>query len=170
MLFHFYITSATLKIKQLGYGLYHSEYQSIYGSADLAYKNFAYLTVTGRNDWYSTLAPGKTNYIYPSVSGSFVFSELLHIPNLDLGKIRLSYADVGGEADGPYQTLQTYGIQGTLDVPNGTFPVGTAGSTQVPNSALNHLQEKNLKIGTEMDFFKNRLRIDLAVYQKKVIE
>ena len=141
----------------MGYGLYHSEYQSIYGSADLAYKNFLYLTVTGRNDWYSTLSPGKKNYLYPSVSSSFVFSELLHIPNMDFGKLRLSYADVGGEADGPYQTLQTYGIQGTLDVPNGTFPVGTAGSTQVPNSALKPSSRKEFEIGTEMDFFKNRI-------------
>ncbi|MEO8712638.1 MAG: SusC/RagA family TonB-linked outer membrane protein, partial [Parafilimonas sp.] len=155
--------------KSEDYGLYHSEYQSIYGSADLAYKNYAYLTITGRNDWYSTLAPGKTHYLYPSVSGSFVYSEFLHIPNLDLGKLRLSYADVGGEADGPYQTLQTYGIQGTLIVPNGTFPIGTAGGGQVPNSNLKPSSRKEFEIGTEMDFFKNMLRFDLAAYQKKVI-
>lgn len=150
------------------YGLYHSEFESIYGSADFSYKNYAYLTVTGRNDWYSTLAPGKTHYLYPSVSSSFVFSELLHIPNLDLGKLRLSYADVGGEADGPYQTLQTYGIQGTLIVPNGTFPIGTAGNGTVPNSALKPSSRKEYEIGTEMDFFKSRLRLDVAAYQKKV--
>ncbi len=157
-----------LEDKVLGYGLFHSEYQSIYGSADLAYKNFLYFTITGRNDWYSTLSPGKKNYLYPSINSSFVFSELLHIPNMDLGKLRLSYADVGGEADGPYQTLQTYGVQGTLEVPNGTFPVGTAGSTQVPNSALKPSSRKEVEIGTEMDFFKNRIRLDLALYQKKV--
>ncbi|MEP6684597.1 MAG: SusC/RagA family TonB-linked outer membrane protein [Parafilimonas sp.] len=150
------------------YGLYHSEFESVYGSADFAYKNFAYLTVTGRNDWYSTLAPGKINYLYPSINGAFVFSEFLHIPNLDLGKLRLSYADVGGEADGPYQTLQTYGISGTLQVPYGTFPIGSAGNGQVPNSGLKPSSRKEFEIGTEMDFFKNRLRFDLAAYQKRV--
>ncbi len=154
--------------KSEGYGLYHSEFESVYGSADFAYKNFAYLTVTGRNDWYSTLAPGKINYLYPSINGSFVFSEFLHVPSMNFGKLRLSYADVGGEADGPYQTLQTYGIQGTLQVPNGTFPIGTAGSGQVPNSGLRPSSRKEFEAGTEMDFFKNRLRTDLAVYQKKV--
>jgi TonB-linked SusC/RagA family outer membrane protein len=154
--------------KNEGYGLYHSEFFSIYGSADLAYKNYAYLTVTGRSDWYSTLSPGKINYTYPSVSGSFVFSELFNIPNMDLGKLRLSYADVGGEADGAYQTLQTYGIQGTLTVPNGTFPIGVAGSTQVPNSGLRPSSRKEFEIGTEDDFFKKRLRFDLSVYQKRV--
>ncbi len=154
--------------KSEGYGLYHSEFFSVYGSADLAYKNYAYLTVTGRNDWYSTLAPGKTHYLYPSVSGSFIYSELLHIPNMDLGKIRLSYADVGGEADGTYLTLQTYGIQGTLQVPGGTFPIGSAGSGQVPNSGLRPSSRKEFEVGTEEEFFKSRLRFDLAVYQKKV--
>lgn len=152
-----------------GYALSHAEYWSVYGSADLSYKNFAYLTVTGRNDWYSTLAPGKTNYLYPSLSGSFVFSELWHIPHMDLGKIRLSYAEVGGEVEGPYQTLQGYGVQPVpLDVANGVFPIGFAGSSQVPNSGLIPSSRKEFEIGTEMDFFQNRLRFDLAVYQKKI--
>lgn len=157
-----------LEDKSENYALYHSKYQSVYGSADFAYKNFAYLTVTGRNDWYSTLAPGKTNYLYPSVSGSFVFSDLLHIPHMDLGKLRISYADVGGEAEGAYRTLQSYAIQATLEVPNGTYPVGVAGSGEVPNSGLKPSSRKEFEIGTEMDFFQNRLRFDLAVYQKKV--
>ncbi|HVW13684.1 MAG TPA: SusC/RagA family TonB-linked outer membrane protein [Mucilaginibacter sp.] len=152
------------------YGLNHEEYNSLYASADLGYKNFLYLTITGRSDWYSTLAPGKINYTYPSVSGSFVFSELLHIPAMDMGKLRLSYADVGGEAEGPYQTLQGYAIQGTLTVPAGTFPVGVAGSTTVPNPLLRPSSRREFEAGTEMDFFKNRLRLDLAVYQKNVID
>jgi TonB-linked SusC/RagA family outer membrane protein len=159
-----------LETLQDGYILNNEEYQSIYASADLAYKNFLYLRVTGRNDWYSTLAPGKITYLYPSVSGSFVFSELLHMPAMDLGKLRLSYASVGGAADQPYQTLQTYGIQGTLIVPSGTYPIGAAGSTTVPNSGLRPSKRQEFEIGTEMDFLKNRLRFDLAVYQKKVID
>jgi TonB-linked SusC/RagA family outer membrane protein len=155
-----------------GYAINTEEYQSIYGSADIAYKNFFYLTITGRNDWYSTLSPGKINYLYPSISSSFVFSELLNIPSMDLGKLRVSYASVGGAADQPYQTLQTYGIQGTLISPiSGTpYPIGTAGNSTVPNSGLTPSQRREFEIGTEMDFFKNRLRFDLAVYQKKVID
>jgi TonB-linked SusC/RagA family outer membrane protein len=160
-----------LEVLQEGYALNNEEYQSIYGSADIAYKNFLYLMVTGRNDWYSTLAPGKINYLYPSISASFVFSELLHIPSMDLGKLRVSYASVGGAADQPYQTLQTYGIQGTLIPPSGTaYPIGTAGNSTVPNSGLRPSQRQEFEIGTEMDFFKNRLRFDLSAYQKKVID
>jgi len=152
------------------YALNNEEFESVYGSADLAYKDFLYFTVTGRNDWYSTLAPGKINYLYPSFSGSFVFSELLHIPAMDLGKLRLSYANVGGAADNPYQTLQTYAIQGTLTVTNGVFPIGIAGNGQVPNSGLKPSSRQEIEGGIEMDFFKNRLRFDLTIYQKKVID
>jgi len=146
------------------------KFESVYGTADLAYKDFLYLTVTGRNDWYSTLAPGKINYLYPSVSGSFVFSELFHIPDMDLGKLRLSYADVGGAADAPYQTLQTYATAGTLTNPNGVFPIGTAGIGQVNNNNLKPSSRREIEAGLEMDFFKNRLRFDLAIYQKKVTD
>lgn len=166
----FLYTIGNLENLQEGYALNNEEYQSVYASADLSYKNYLYLTVTGRNDWYSTLAPGKLNYLYPSVSGSFVFSELLHIPAMNLGKLRLSYAAVGGAAESPYQTLQTYGIQGTLNVPGGVFPIGSAGGGTVPNSGLKPSKREEFEIGTEMDFFKNRLRFDVAVYQKKVID
>jgi len=149
----------------------NEEFQSLYGSIDFSYKSFLYLTVTGRNDWYSTLSPGVINYLYPSVSAAFVFSELLHIENMDLGKLRLSYADVGGAADSPYQTLQTYGISGTYAPPNGgTYPIGTAGNGTVPNSGLKPSKRKEIEAGTEMDFFKDRLRFDLAVYHKEVID
>jgi len=159
-----------LEVLQESYTLNQEEFESIYGSADFGYKNFLYLTVTGRNDWYSTLAPGKVNYLYPSFSGSFVYSELVKIPGMDIGKLRLSYADVGGEADNPYQTLQTYGIGGTLSVASGNYPLGTAGSGLVPNSALRPSKRKEFEIGTEDDFFNNRLRIDLAYYHKNVID
>lgn len=146
------------------------EFQSVYGDLDLQYKNLLYLTITGRNDWYSTLSPGKINYLYPSFSGSFVFSELLHMPAMDMGKLRLSYANVGGAADNPYQTLQYYTIQGTLNISNGSFPIGQAGNGAIPNGNLRPSSRREIEAGTEMDFFKDRLRFDLAVYQKKVID
>ena len=138
--------------------------KSIYGTFDFAYKNYLYLSATGRNDWYSTLAPGKTNYFYPSVSGSFVFSELIHIPAMDMGKLRVGYANVGGEADAPYQTLLGYNNIGNL---NG-FPIGNiSNGGTVPNAALEPSSAKEFEIGTELTFFVNRLHFDVAYYNKK---
>ena len=138
--------------------------KSIYGTLDFSYKNFLYLTATGRNDWYSTLAPGKTNYFYPSLSGSFVFSELVHLPGLDLGKLRVGYANVGGEADSPYQTLLGYNNVGNL----GGHPIGNiSNGTTVPNALLEPSSAKELEIGTELTFADDRLHFDIAYYNKK---
>jgi TonB-linked SusC/RagA family outer membrane protein len=138
--------------------------KSLYGTFDFSYKNYLYLTATGRNDWYSTLAPGKTNYFYPSLSGSFVFSELLHVPWMDLGKLRVGYANVGGEADQPYQTLLGYNNVGNL---NG-HPVGSiSNGATVPNAELEPSSAKELEIGTELTFLKSRLHFDIAYYNKK---
>ncbi|HEY5465235.1 MAG TPA: SusC/RagA family TonB-linked outer membrane protein [Hanamia sp.] len=138
--------------------------KSIYGTLDFSYKNYLYLAATGRNDWYSTLAPGKTNYFYPSVSGSFVFSELIHIPALDMGKLRVGYANVGGEADQPYQTLLGYNNIGNL---NG-YPIGNiSNGGTVPNDKLQPSSAKEFEVGTELDFFSSRLHFDVAFYNKK---
>ena len=72
----------------------------LYGEFRASYKNLVYLTVTGRNDWSSTLPVNNRSYFYPSVSGSFVFTELLPKNNvLSFGKIRGSWARVGKDAD-----------------------------------------------------------------------
>jgi TonB-linked SusC/RagA family outer membrane protein len=137
--------------------------KSIYGTLDFSYKSFLYLSGTGRNDWYSTLAPGKTNYFYPSVSGSFVFSELLHLSWMDMGKLRVGYADVGGEADQPYQTLLAYNNIGNLF----GHPIGNiSNGGTVPNAGLRPSSAKEFEVGTELDFFKNRLHFDISYYDK----
>jgi TonB-linked SusC/RagA family outer membrane protein len=138
--------------------------KSLYGTFDLSYKNYLYLTVTGRNDWYSTLAPGKTNYFYPSVSGSFVFSELLHAEWMDMGKLRLGYANVGGEAESPYQTLLGYNNIGTL---SGKAIGNIANGGTVPSANLEPSSAKEFEIGTELTFFQSKLHFDIAYYNKK---
>jgi TonB-linked SusC/RagA family outer membrane protein len=75
-----------------------------YGEVGVSYKDLVYLTATGRNDWSSTLPIQNRSYFYPSVSGSFVFTELLPRNNiLSFGKVRASWAQVGKDAN-PYAT------------------------------------------------------------------
>lgn len=72
----------------------------VYGEFRGSYKNIAYLTVTGRNDWSSTLPVENRSYFYPSVSGSLVFTELMPKNDiLSFGKVRASWAQVGKDAD-----------------------------------------------------------------------
>ena len=90
----------------------------VFGEARASWKNMVYLTVTGRNDWTSTLPLDSRSYFYPSVSGSFVFSQLLHDLNvmddsiLSFGKVRVSWAKVGKDT-GVYETATALWPVGT---------------------------------------------------------
>ncbi len=89
-----------------------SRINSLYGLAEFGYNGLFYLNITGRNDWFSVLNPANNSKFYPSVSGSFVFSELLkNLSWLSFGKLRASWAKVGSVAGvNPYDGVLTYGI------------------------------------------------------------
>ena len=84
--------------------------------AEFGYNGLLYLNFTGRNDWFSVLNPDYNSKFYPSVSGSFIFSELLKNVNwLSYGKLRASWAQVGSIAGvNPYDGVLTYSINANL--------------------------------------------------------
>lgn len=143
------------------------ETQSVYGTLELAYKDVLYLTGSARSDWFSTLAtPGKDNklnVIYPSVSGSFVFSELWKPSFLSFGKLRAGYAMVG-QATIPFQTQLYYNLRSESINNN---PLGNIVNSSIPNSSLRASKATELEIGAEMKFFKDRLSLDFTWYNKK---
>ncbi len=143
------------------------ETQSVYGTLELAYKDVLYLTGSARSDWFSTLAtPGKDNklnVVYPSVSGSFVFSELWKPSFLSFGKLRAGYAMVG-QATGPFQTQLYYNLRS--ESLNGA-PLGNIVNGSIPNSSLKASKATELEIGTELKFFNSRLSVDFTWYNKK---
>ncbi len=154
------------KNKSVDYSETEFETQSVYGTLELSYRDILYLTGSGRSDWFSTLAtPGKDNKLsvfYPSVSGSFVFSELYKPSFLSFGKLRAGYAIVG-QATGPYQTLLTYGFRS--ETLNGN-PLGVISNPSIPNPSLKASKATELEIGTELRFFGDRLNLDVTWYKK----
>src|SRR5690606_28973655 len=81
-------------------GFFHKQVYSVYGSFSAGWKNLLYLDGTLRNDWSSTLPTNHNSFIYPSVTGSLVVSELGALKNqswLDFAKIRLGWAQVGND-------------------------------------------------------------------------
>ncbi|RCH55720.1 SusC/RagA family TonB-linked outer membrane protein [Mucilaginibacter hurinus] len=143
---------------------------ALYADLNLSYKNMLFLEATARNDWSSTLPINNNSFFYPSVSTSFVFSEVLK-PNdwFSYGKIRGSIAQVGQDTD-PYQLLTTFS-RGTVLANFGstTFPFGSVAalmaSTTLGNPNLKPEQTTSYEIGTEMAFFNNRLNLDLTFYK-----
>jgi TonB-linked SusC/RagA family outer membrane protein len=136
---------------------------SLMASADIGYKNFAYLTVTGRQDWFSTLSPQNNSLFYPSVGGSFVLSEAFKLPEvISYAKIRGSYAQVGGGAPSPYQINQAFTM-----VPSSGQPLQNVSSTTITNSKLRPYTSTTTEAGIEARLFNSRLGFDVTLYDRK---
>lgn len=121
-----------------------------------------FLNVTGRNDWTSTLPVDNRSYFYPSVGGSFVFTELMKDSRpdwLDFGKLRASWARVGKDAN-PYVT-NTY-LWKPVEYLGGI--VGAGNNWQKGNPFLKPETTGSFEVGAELRFFKGRLGVDYAYY------
>ncbi len=137
---------------------------SLYGQAQFSWDNYLFLDATGRNDWSSTLPQGNNSYFYPSVSGSFVFTDAvpaLHLGGLlSYGKLRASWAQVGNDAD-PYQLAVTY----SPGTPFGSIPRFTV-PDQIPNSNLKPERTRSWETGAELRFLDDRVSFDGSYYNK----
>ncbi len=164
-------TVGNSRVKDPIYGFSERAVNSVYGSADISYKRFLYLNGTLRNDWFSTLSPENRSILYPSISGSLVFSEAWKgAPSwLTFGKLRVAYAEVGSDTDvSPYANNLFYSVNGNL-LPNPSGagqPVAGPSSLTLPNSNLKPMRATEKEIGLELKLFRNRIAIDFAAYQK----
>jgi TonB-linked SusC/RagA family outer membrane protein len=130
---------------------------SVFATAQLGYKGLAYLDVSARNDWPSTLAKADaTSFFYPSVGLSGIITDIFNISNdyLSYAKVRISYSEVGNE---PVQflTIPTYPVAGG-------YP---STQTRMPNPNLKPELTKSWEAGLNVLLFDSKLRIDATVYQ-----
>ena len=163
-------TISNTETQNPSYAFSEQETWALFGEAEVSYNNYAFLSVTGRNDISSTLPVDNNSYFYPSVSGSFVFSDAFTMPDwLSFGKVRASWAEVGGATD-PYQLNLTYGLngQGHPTKAGGTIPLGFIGSGQLPNPNLEPSSKVDVEGGLELGFLNERLGLDLTAYRSTV--
>jgi len=132
----------------------------IYASGSLGYDNTFFLDATIRRDHSSTLPEDNSTFYYPSVSGSFVFSNLIDVPAISFAKFRANYAEVGNSA--------------SFDFLYDTFTVnpdiGTSVSNVKNNPDLKPERTNSYELGLEMKFAKNRLGFDVAYYQTNSVD
>jgi TonB-linked SusC/RagA family outer membrane protein len=142
-----------------------SRVNSLYGWTEFGYNGLIFLNITGRNDWFSVLNPEHNSKFYPSVSGSFIFSELLKNQTwLSYGKLRASWAHTGSIAGiGPFEGVLTYGINANLF--NGQTLASISG-VNAPNPLLQPFTVTEKEIGLEMKLFRSRLLLDIAGFDK----
>jgi TonB-linked SusC/RagA family outer membrane protein len=159
------------RVKDPVYGLSERSVNSVYGSGEISFRNYLFLNVTARNDWFSTLSPANRSIFYPSVSGSYVFSQAFdNMPSwLTFGKLRAAVAEVGSDTDvAPYSNNLFYGINPNLFAnPAGALqPIGGGQGNVVPNAGLKPMRTRESEIGLELKMFNSRVTLDMAAYQK----
>ena len=142
---------------------YRKQINSLFAAANLGWKNLLYLDATIRGDKSSTLPTGNNTYIYPSVSGSFVFSELIKRGDiLPYGKVRLSFAQVGSDTD-PYQLGLVY-TKSKFTYPG--YTIGFIDNTTIPNKNLKPTRTNSFEVGFETKFLNNRIGLDFTYYNQ----
>ena len=142
---------------------YKKQIYSIYGSASVGYRHTYYLEGTIRGDKSSTLPLNNNIYVYPSVSGSVVFSEFIKNKSIiNYGKIRASFAQVGSDTD-PYQLDLNYSTA-KYSYPGNV--IGMINNTVIPNKDLKPTRTNSFELGLEMKFFHGRLGLDVTYYNQ----
>ncbi len=158
-----------------GWNNIKQRFYAFFTDITLDYKKFLSLNLVGRNDVSSTLPASNRSYYYGGANGSFIFTNVMDIPRnvLSFGKLRAGYTRVGNEAS-PYQTVNVYqtnvslGGIGTPFTPAGGAVTSTLTMSDLstnPNLKPEFITE--LELGTELQFFNNRVGVDFTFYNKK---
>lgn len=132
----------------------------IFGELTLDYKDYLFLTLTGRNDRTSSLLAPNNSFFYPSASLAYIFSQQFKLPDfISMGKLRASYAKIGKDA-APYSTVTGYSSFAGL-------PSGLTGFTRGSLLGAPNLRPEfteTFEAGVEMGFLNNRAGLDLTYY------
>lgn len=142
----------------------HKKINSLYGTLGINYDGWAFLDATFRNDWSSAFSKKNRSFFYPSVSVSWVISDMVNkigktMPEwFTYAKVRASFAQVGNDMD-PYQLYDTYTISSI-----GGQPTADQGKIKYDADVRSELIT-SWEAGTELKFFNNRFGIDFAWYK-----
>jgi TonB-linked SusC/RagA family outer membrane protein len=144
------------------------------GQFDLSYKDWAFASLSLRNDWSSTLPPKKNSYFYSGVNGAVILTEAIPaLKNgkiLDYAKLRAAWGQTGNDAP----VYRTYGKSIPANISAGfgslVFPIGGVSGITLSNVNGNiNLKPEittDMEFGADLKFFGNRIGIDAAYYLK----
>jgi TonB-linked SusC/RagA family outer membrane protein len=158
--------------KDRNYGYSYSKYgiNSLYGSAEVSYNNYLFVTATARNDWFSVLNPENNSKLYPSIGASFVFTDAFkNLPKaLSFGKVRAAWGQVATANLGAYSSSVTYGLTSVahLGLPMAGFSFGD----NIPNPNISPALSTEIEFGTELRFFQGRLGLEFTYYDQKTTD
>lgn len=153
-----------LQNKNNDFSVLEKKVSSVFGSLELSFKRFIYLTATARNDWFSTLPRENWAILYPSIGTSFVLSDAVQLPSfISFAKVFGSYAKVGGDRQ-PYGLTLPY----LYRLPHGSAPVADIDDdpSTIPNANLKPYETTTIEAGFETRLWENRIGVEFSVYRK----
>ena len=144
-------------------------FNSLYASADIAFRDQLFLQATWRGDWASSLTyvngTGNNFFSYPAVNLSWIFSETLQVPSwISYGKLRANIAGLGNAAD-PFVINPGFALNGYVSSGGTDYPVSTYSASNSVQPNLRPESKVAKEIGVEMRFFQNRFGFDASIYQ-----
>ena len=161
-----WMLNAANQINSVNEDGYKRAMNSVFGSAQLAWKEYLSLDLTARNDWSSTLPKQNNSFFYPSANLSFVISDFVRsldktLPDwMTFAKLRLSAAQVGKDTD-PYQLYNTYSFKYDKGV------LTPSKDNVKMNDQLKPEIATSYEVGLDMKFLNNRLGFDFTYYYSK---
>jgi TonB-linked SusC/RagA family outer membrane protein len=143
---------------------YSAEKQGLFLSSEFTFKDAITLSLTGRNDWSSTLPKESWSYFYPSAGVSVVLSNLINLPQqIDFLKVRSTLAQTGNDTYAyvinPTYTVSTGGVNGFLNRDNNKV-----------SSNLRPERTNSFEFGFETKFLKNRFGLDFTYYNNTTVD
>lgn len=146
--------------------LSYKRINSLYGFGQIGFNNSIFLDYSLRNDWSSSLPNGNNSYFYPAVSLSAVFTDLLDIKSdvFTFGKLRASWAQVGGDTD-PYQLAPTVAFGDGWNASSKLLNLNVPNT--LPNAELKPQLNESIEVGADLRFFMDRVRLDVTYYNQK---
>jgi hypothetical protein len=139
----------------------------VYGDLSLAYKDYLFFNLSGRNDWSSTLPQANNSYFYPAASVSFVFSDAITMPFdwWNFGKVRASVAKVGIDAE-PYLTSTNFLIDVPFTSATGVITNRASLSNILGNANLKPEFTNEIEFGFESRFLNDRIGVDVTYFKR----
>lgn len=152
-------TGDALATVATGESVLKKKINSFYSFINLAYDNYLYVDLTGRNDWSSALPANNNSYFYPSMTLSFIPSEAFHFNSewFNFCKIRGGASQTATDTD-PYQTSFNY----ASSLFGGSQSAGYPGT--IPPIALKPQRVNSYETGANLEFLKGRIALDFTYY------
>lgn len=161
----YYSLKASVSPANVASNIFKKQTNSFFGKIGVSWKDMAFLEATGRNDWASTLPTNTRSYFYPSVSGSFIPTELFKTNWLSFWKIRASWTQYKTPAN-IYAINDVFGI--STNVWNG-LSMATFPSLIRPDDIFAE-GSTSTEFGTTLNFLNNRISLDFTAYRKRMYD